>query len=246
MDTTTGERDRQDKSATSSTVDLLKRFLERRYVPSEKLLNLSTIADDEEISKSGMWNSEATQMKFFPALMVVCNQILKSAEEKRELVHSVSLSGNNLLNLEVVRDLAMTLPHIQNLDLSGNKFASIRELKPWKNRFRHLEHLIVEVAQPGWEEELISWFPKLRILNGQQVRPDRTSPIPTAPAVAPTVLPTAGLTPEQEAMVVYVQTETNLKREVAIQCLEAASWNIDAAAQLFVSQKDILPAESFN
>ncbi len=251
---TTGDEDRQDKQSTSATVDLLKTFLERRYQPNEKLLNLSTIADDEEVAKSGMWKSAVTQAKFFPALMVVCNQVLKSAEEKRELIHSVTLSGNNLPDLEIVRDLAATLPHIKNLDLSGNNFNSIRDLKAWKNRFRCLEHLIVEVAQADWEEELVSWFPKLRILNGQQVRPDQVAPVPTAPASsapAPTApaIPAAlacGLTQEQEAMITYVQKETNLKREVAFQCLEAAAWNIDAAAQLFLSQKDALPADSFN
>lgn len=250
MDTTTGEGDRQDNSSSNATRDLLRAFIERRYFVDEKLLNLSTIADDEEIAKSGMWKSAATQMKFFPALMIVCDGLLKTPEEKREKIHSVTLSGNNLPNLGVVRDLATTLPHIKNLDLSGNKFASIRDLKPWKNRFRNLEHLIVEVEQPGWEEELVSWFPKLRILNAHQVRPDPISPPAAAPAAAPVAVPVTApaseLTAEQEAMVVYVQKETNLKRQVAIQCLEAGSWNIDAAAQLFLAQKDALPAESFN
>ena len=243
MDTATPEGNRQRKSSPNPTRDLLGAFIERRYNVTEKLLNLSTIADDEEISKSGMWDSAETQMKFFPALMIVCNDLLKTPAEKRDKIESVTLGGNNLPNLGVVRELATTLPHIKNLDLSGNKFASIRDLKPWKNRFRNLEHLIVEVEQPGWEEELISWFPKLRILNAQQVRPN--SPTPPA-AAAPVAVSAPGLTAEQEAMVVYVQKETNLKRQVAIQCLEAGSWNIDAAAQLFIAQKDALPAESFN
>jgi hypothetical protein len=241
MDTTTSEGDRQDKSSNPAH-SLLRAFIERRYFVTEKLLNLSTIADDEEIAKSGMWDSAETQMKFFPALMIVCNDLLKTAEEKRDKIHSVTLSGNNLPNLGVVHNLATTLPHIKNLDLSGNKFASIRDLKPWKNRFRQLEHLIVEIEQPGWEEELISWFPKLRILNAQQVRPDPTTP---PAAAAPVAEPASGLTTEQEAMVAYVQKETNLKRQVAIQCLEAGNWNIDAAAQLFLAQKDALPADSF-
>ncbi|KAJ4287245.1 nuclear mRNA export, poly(A)+RNA binding protein [Kalmusia sp. IMI 367209] len=262
MDVTTSDGASRNKSTTSETVELLKGFLFRRYNPEGKLLNLSTIAEDEEVAKSGMFNSEATQQKFFPALMVICDQTLKSAEEKRDAIHSVTLSGNNLPNLDVVRNLANTLPHIQNLDLSGNKFASIRDLKPWKNRFRSLEHLIVEITEPGWEEELVSWFPKLRILNGQQVRPDPVAPIPTssttapsaAPAVAPAVAaavappaaPAPGFTQEQEAMVTYVMEQTNLKREMAVQCLEAGKWNIEAAAQLFQATKDTLTPDSFN
>lgn len=261
MDTTNDKGKGADKQDSAETIELLKGFLFRRYQAPEKLLNLSKIADDEEVAKSGMWTDERTQQKFFPALMVVCDQNLKSAEEKREAIHSVTLSGNNLPNLDVVRNLSTTLPHIQNLDLSGNKFAKIGVLKPWKNRFRSLEHLIVEIAEPGWEEELVSWFPKLRILNGQQVRPDpaATAPAVTAapadplPQVAPTTEPTAapvapasGLTPEQEQMVVYVMEQTNLKREMALQCLEAGKWDINAAGQLFLATKDTLGPESFN
>ncbi|KAJ4345772.1 nuclear mRNA export, poly(A)+RNA binding protein [Didymosphaeria variabile] len=261
MDTTSGDKDKStDKPETSETIEMLKGFLFRRYQAEEKLLNLSKIADDEEVAKSGMFNDARTQQKFFPALMVICDQTLKSEDQKREMIHSVTLAGNNLPNLDVVRNLSTTLPHILNLDLSGNKFASVRVLKPWKNRFRSLEHLIVEITEPGWEEELISWFPKLRILNGQQVRPD---PVPAAPAAAgpavpaapatdlvptPTVpaVPVSGLTPEQEQMVVYVMEQTNLKREMALQCLEAGKWDINAAGQLFLATKDTLGPDSFN
>lgn len=258
---TFGDKDAALKPETSATIDLLKGFLSRRYQPDEKLLNLAKIADDEEVAKSGMFTDDRTQKKFFPALMIVCDQTLKSAEEKREAIHSVTLSGNNLPNLDVVRDLATTLPHIQNLDLSGNNFANIRVLKPWKHRFRSLQHLIVEIAEPGWEEELTSWFPKLRILNGQQVRPDpaptpagpvstpatpvaASTPTPAAPA--PTSAPANGLSPEQEQMIAYVIEQTNLKREIALQCLEAAKWDINAAGQLFLATKDTLGPESFN
>lgn len=260
---TSGDKDSATVNPeTSATIELLKGFLSRRYQADEKLLNLTKIADDEEVAKSGMFRDDRTQRKFFPALMVVCDQTLKSAEEKREAIHSVTLSGNNLPNLDVVRDLSTTLPHIQNLDLSGNNFANIRVLKPWKQRFRSLQHLIVEIAEPGWEEELTSWFPKLRILNGQQVRPD-PAPTPAEPAATPAVLvaapaptptvsaptlpnPVSGLNPEQEQMVAYVIEQTNLKREMALQCLEAGKWDINAAGQLFLATKDTLGPESFN
>lgn len=254
MDTAGDRPQTKNSSEKNATVELLKAFLERRYNPAEKLLNLSKIAEDEEVAKSGMFDRPSTQAKFFPALMIVCDQTLKTAEEKREAIHSVTLSGNNLPNLDVVRDLATTLPHIKNLDLSGNKFSTVNDLKPWKHRFRHLEHLILEICKEGWQEEIISWFPKLRLLNGQQVRDDPSiaaAPV-TAPVVAPAPTsvpvpaPTPGFTPEQEAMVTYVQEQTNLKRDMAVQCLQAANWNIENAAQLFLAQKDTLPPDSFN
>ncbi|PVI08016.1 hypothetical protein DM02DRAFT_511394 [Periconia macrospinosa] len=234
----------------NEVADMLKNFLSRRYNMDEKLLNLNTIAEDAEVAKSGMFDSPRTQAKFFPALMTICDRTLETAaQNKKEVIHSVTLAGNNLPNADLIKSLAITLPHIRNLDLSGNKFASIKDLKAFKNRFRFLEHLIIEVGEPNWQEELISWFPKLRILNGQQVRPDPPATGDAAnSANTPTPAPAAPstFTQDQEAMLAYVIKETNLKRELAIQCLEAAGWNIDNAAQLFLAQKDSLPADSFN
>ena len=47
-------------------------------------------------------------------------------------------------------------------------------------------------------------------------------------------------------MIAYVVGQTNLKREMALQCLEAGKWDIDAAGQLFLATKDTLGPESFN
>ncbi|CAI6284498.1 unnamed protein product [Periconia digitata] len=249
------ETTNESTAKPNEVAEMLKAFLGRRYDVEQKLLNLNTIAEDEEVAKSGMFDSAKTQAKFFPALMTICDQTLKTtAQDKKEVIHSVTVSGNNLPNAELIKSLATTLPHIRNLDLSGNKFASMKDLKAFKNRFRFLEHLIIEVGQPGWEEELISWFPKLRILNSQQVRPDpaaaKEANAGSGPSSAPAAVPASDsvpvLTAEQEAMVAYVIKETNLKRELAVQCLEAGTWNIDNAAQLFLAQKDSLPADSFN
>lgn len=239
-----------DKAATMETEKMLEGFLARRYDPAQRLLNLSKIADDEEVTKSGMFADERTQKKFFPALMIICDRLLESAEEKkRETIMSVTLSDNNLPNLDVVRTLATTLPHIKNLDLSGNNFANTRALKPWKNRFRSLEQLIIVVGEPEWEEELISWYPKLRFLNGQRVRPDPPEPaVPAIPAVsAPepvAILPT--LSAEQEEMIATVMRETNLKREMAVQCLEAGLWNYEQAGDIYARTKDTLTPDMFN
>ncbi|KAF2636113.1 hypothetical protein P280DRAFT_473263 [Massarina eburnea CBS 473.64] len=248
-----------NKESGSEVKELLKGFLQRRYNQEAKLLSLSTIAEDGEVAKSGMFNSAVTQAKFFPALMIICDQTLKTTgQDKKDIIQSVTLSGNNLTSVDIVKSLATTLPHIRNLDLSGNNFTDTKDLKTFKNRFRFLEHLIVEIAKPGWEEEIISWFPKLRILNGVQVRPDpaatdsttnSTAATPatangTTTAAAPAA-PASGLTQEQEGMIAYVQKETNLKRELAQQCLAAANWDLNAAAALFLAQKEHLSADSF-
>jgi nuclear RNA export factor len=229
-------------------------FLGRRYDASNKLLNLSTIASDQEILQSGMFATEGAQKKFFPALMIVCDAILQTQEAKEQAIHSVTLSGNNLQNTHAVYQLCNHFRHIQNLDLSNNAFATLDALKPWKGRFRNVEHLIVDsFPSPNWEDEIVSWFPKLKILNGKQVRPDAAPGANAQPQQIPqsnTPVPGYATTdPEQqrkEEMILYVQRETNLTRDYAIQCLEAGQWNLEQAGALFAQSRDSLPPEAYN
>lgn len=232
-------------------------FLGRRYDAANKLLNLSTIISDQKILQSGMFSTEGAQKKFFPALMIVCDAILKTQEAKEQAIHSVTLSGNNLQNTHAVYQLCNHFRHIQNLDLSNNAFATLDALKPWKGRFRNVEHLIIDsFPSPNWEEEIISWFPKLKILNGNQVRPDGPAGPAAAAANAQQIPPHANNTPtpampdaeqqRREEMILYVQRETNLTRDYAIQCLEAGQWNIEQAGALFAQSRNSLPPEAYN
>jgi nuclear RNA export factor len=227
-------------------------------------LNFSTIATDEEVAKSGMFRQESTQKKFFPALMVICDQMLETREAKEAAIESVTLCGNNITNLNVVFDLCKSLNHIKNLDLSGNAFHSINALKPWKGRFRKLEHLIVDPFDSiGWEEELTAWFPKLKILNGACVRADKPAPgvgamvtdapmtatpqpMAGAPPTIPTPTPTPAFDQQKEEMIAYVQTATNLRRDYAIQCLEAGGWDLNRAGELFTQSQPNLPPDAYN
>jgi nuclear RNA export factor len=176
-------------SGSNETIDLLKGFLERRYDTNTKLLNLSSITEDEKINAAGMFASTSRQSKFIPVLMTIIDQQLKTAEAKREAIQSVTLSNNNLPNVSLIRDIAITLPHIKNLDLSGNKFTSTRDLAPFKSKFRDLEHLIVSGnpfdPKSDWEKEIIKWYPRLRILNGQTVRTDAQIARLDAPKITP-------------------------------------------------------------
>lgn len=243
----------------------MKEFLGRRYDQSTKLLNLSTIAQDPAIIESGMFSTEGAQKKFFPALMKVCDSMLETPEAKEAAIESVTLAGNGLQNTHVVYTLVHTFRHIKNLDLSNNAFASLGALQPWKGRYRNLEHLIVDpFPAPGWEEELTSWFPKLKILNGIPVRGatngptphhnNSSTPVPVAnnlppqqqqPPLSGTPVPDAELQRKEE-MILFVQQATNLKRDYAVQCLEAGGWNIDQAGALFTQSQASLPAEAYN
>ncbi|KAI0580185.1 TAP-C multi-domain protein [Pyrenophora tritici-repentis] len=250
----------KEKLKSNPSYPLMEGFLTRRYDAPNKLLNLSTIASDQEILEAGMFATEGAQKKFFPALMIICDAILETQEAKEQAIHSVTLAGNNLENTHAVYQLCNHFRHIQNLDLSNNAFATLDALKPWKGRFRNVEHLIADpFPSMDWEDEITSWFPKLKILNGTQVRPSASATdkhttnaqqIPP-PSVTPTPpLPAPEFAdPEQQAkeeMIAYVQRETNLTRDYAIQCLEAGQWNLEQAGALFTQSRDSLPAEAFN
>lgn len=247
----------------------MKEFLGRRYDANTKLLNLSTIASDQEIIESGMFATEGAQKKFFPALMRVCDAMIPDPEAREAAIESVTLAGNGLQNTHVVYTLVHTFRHIKNLDLSNNAFASLSALQPWKGRFRNLEHLVVDpFPAAGWEEELTSWYPKLQLLNGIQVRGggapnhnpgngnthvsnNNNNNLHNNAALQP---PMANTPPpitdpdlqRKEEMILYVQQQTNLRRDYAVQCLEAGGWNIDQAGVLFTQSQATLPADAYN
>jgi nuclear RNA export factor len=72
--------------------------------------------------------------------MIVCDAILETQEAKEQAIQSVTLSANNLENTHAVYQLCNHFRHIQNLDLSNNAFATLDALKPWKGRFKNVEH----------------------------------------------------------------------------------------------------------
>ncbi|EKG22402.1 hypothetical protein MPH_00264 [Macrophomina phaseolina MS6] len=152
--------------------------LDRRYNAETKLLDLSALGQDPDLKALGLFNmGSETSAKVFPALMIHCDRIFKSAAEKREKINAVTLHSNELASLDNVKTLAHTFPDLKNLDLSNNKFAQLEDLRPWKTRFRKLDHLVVsgnpfELSAPEYHVEILKWFPSLRLLNGVQVRSD--------------------------------------------------------------------------
>lgn len=184
--------------------ELFQDFLSSRYNLETKVLDLSALGTDAKLNSVGMFNTTSTQSKFFPALMKICDAQFKTAQEKKETIQSVALAGNELSNITAVTTLAQTFPDLQNLDLSGNKFDSLNCLIGWKNKFRYLEHLVLsnnplEQLQPGWETEILQWYPRLRLLNGVQVRTEEEVAERNKPKKAP--LPILGPNFQDEAQI---------------------------------------------
>lgn len=161
-----------------STMAMLKNVLARRYNPDIKFLDLSALGSDPDLKASAIFDSRSTTSKFFPALMKVLDGQFEKAAAKHDAILSVSLANNELANLAPVTALAQTLPQIKNLDLSNNSFKDLSGIEAWRRKFNKLDHLIIspnpqlELNEPDFAAKLITWYPKLRLLNNIQVRSD--------------------------------------------------------------------------
>lgn len=157
------------------TQERIKSILSARYDINLKLLNLSRLGQDPGLVQMGMFDAKNRISKLFPVLMVVCDRLFSSAQEKRDAILSVTLAENDLDSISNVITLAQTFPDLQNLDLSRNKIADLQSIGGWRWKFRKLQNLKltenpIEHTSPGYTEEIAKWFPTLQILNEIQIR----------------------------------------------------------------------------
>lgn len=172
---------RSSASADPQTNELqamFKRLLDRRFKADAKLLDLSVLAEDVDLKGSAIFGSKTTTEKFFAAMLKVLQDSFPSEAHCMRAVQSVSLANNGLPNVAPVSAIAQYLPELRNLDLSSNAIASSSALEAWRHKFTKLDHLVIsnnplEVAEPDYAQTLIKWYPRLRNLNGIQVRSDQ-------------------------------------------------------------------------
>jgi nuclear RNA export factor len=163
------------------TENRIKTILSSRYDANFKLLNLSALGRDPGLVQMGMFDGRNRISKLFSVLMVVCDRLFISPEQKKEAINSISLADNDLDSVSTVTALAQTFPDLQNLDLSRNRISELRALESWRWRFRKLQNLEmtgnhIEATMPEYSQEIIKWYPTLQILNGVSVRrPQETS-----------------------------------------------------------------------
>ncbi|TGJ84089.1 hypothetical protein E0Z10_g4704 [Xylaria hypoxylon] len=190
----------RDSTPLSSTAleikEQLRSVLSTRYDVNAKLLNLSTLGEDPQLNQMGFFRGEATPEKMFRALMAVCDGLFKTAQAKRDAIVSISLAGNNVNDVLQIMSLTDTFPDVVNLDLSRNQFKDLKALQKWRHRLRSLQTLLlnenpIEVANPNYKAEMITWFPKLLNLSGTQVRtPEQVAAAEAASR--PTPIPQSG------------------------------------------------------
>lgn len=194
-----GYPDRDSTPLSSTALELkeqLRGVLSSRYDVNAKLLNLSTLGDDPTLNQMGFFSGESTPEKMFRALMAVCDGLFKTAQAKRDAVASISLAGNNINDVLQIMSLTDTFPDVVNLDLSRNQFKDLKALQKWRHRLRSVQTLLlnenpIEIADPNYKAELVTWFPKLLNLSNTQVRtPEQVAAAEAASR--PTPIPQSG------------------------------------------------------
>ncbi|KAI9720427.1 MAG: hypothetical protein M1812_002933 [Candelaria pacifica] len=174
-----GNTDLDSKNESVEAGDLkqtMKNFLASRYEPSTKLLDLSALGKDQYLIGMGIFNSVSTESKFFPVLMTVCDLSYETSQQKRDAIVSISVADNELPNVASITTLSQTFPELKNLDLSNNRISDLRSLEQWRWKFRFLDHLVLTGNpidnQATYKDDILKWYPTLRMLNGVQVRSD--------------------------------------------------------------------------
>ncbi|ATY58676.1 mRNA export factor mex67 [Cordyceps militaris] len=153
----------------------LQAILGSRYFQANKLLKLDALSTDQELVRLGMFENAERALKTFKGLMVICDDLFKTAQEKRDAIESISVASNGIDDVTQVEIVANTFPELKNLDMSGNRIATIKAMERWKGKFKELKTLYmtgnpVETADPSYQTTLLEWFPKLQDINGVHLR----------------------------------------------------------------------------
>ncbi|KAM6539266.1 nuclear mRNA export, poly(A)+RNA binding protein [Fusarium falciforme] len=170
--------DRGSRVESKETQELrakLQEILSQRYIGANKLLKLDALAADPILVALGMFDTRERALKTLKGLMAICDGLFKTEKEKRDAIESISLANNNIDDVAQVEVVATTFPHLKNLDMSGNQVANMQAFQPFKGKLKHLETIYVtgnpiEMADPTFAATLLEWFPKLQIINGNQLR----------------------------------------------------------------------------
>lgn len=153
----------------------MQSILGARYFEANKLLKLDALSTDEELVQLGMFQTRERALKTFKGLMVICDDLFKSAQQKRDAIESISIANNGIDDVAQVEIVATTFPQLKNLDMSGNQIGSIKAMERWRGKFKELKTLYVagnpiEAADPTFQTTMLEWFPKLQDINGVELR----------------------------------------------------------------------------
>ncbi|KAG1843532.1 hypothetical protein C8R48DRAFT_736712 [Suillus tomentosus] len=132
-------------------VEVWKDFVNRRWNPESRFLNLESMMDDPEIQKHNLLPPGA------PASSVrEASVLFKLASHLRPAVQTLSLANNNISSGQLLSTLAHYLPKLANLSLQNNNLKVWRDIDFISGRKGKLEHLreLILLGNPLRELEI--------------------------------------------------------------------------------------------
>lgn len=150
---------------TLDTIGMLKLFLQKRYNPQNKALDLLAMLQDPDLVRNGL--SSTLQQKMLMAMMKVAEQIKLQVE-------TVNLSLNQLRDLSSLLLIPATFSNLRNLLLANNELRKRTTFENWRRKLPRLHELVLS-GNP-WDnpvetaKEVVGIFPMLCVLDGAYVR----------------------------------------------------------------------------
>ncbi|KAH8995036.1 NTF2-like protein [Lactarius akahatsu] len=162
-------------------LEVWRRFVQQRWDPQSRFLNLERMSEDEMVSRAGLLPPGIPGSTGKEAAV-----IFKLASQLKPPVRTISLANNNLQTTHVISTIAHYLPNLANLSLENNNLRvwkdidSISQLSDKKDKLLKLRELIL-IGNPIRELEyqsnrvdtyrnnIMRRFPTLEILDKEPV-----------------------------------------------------------------------------
>lgn len=132
-------------------VDIWRDFVNRRWNPETRFLNLESMSDDPELGKHGLLPPGVPGSSIRESSV-----IFKLASQLKPLPQTISLANNNIGSGQVLSTLAHYLPKLANLSLQNNDLKVWRDMDHISGRKGKLEHLreLILLGNPVRELEI--------------------------------------------------------------------------------------------
>ncbi|KAG9096030.1 nuclear mRNA export, poly(A)+RNA binding protein [Ceratobasidium sp. UAMH 11750] len=163
-------------------IDSLRTFVNKRYNPELRFLNLENMAEDETLKEKNILppDDENASRQIGPAIIKLAGQLSPPPE-------SISFANNNFVTLQPLHALAKFLPNLKNVSFQNNQIRLWKELEyitPHDPKHREAISSIREIILMGnpvhdvevakgdltvYRSEIIRRFPNLDMLDQESI-----------------------------------------------------------------------------
>ncbi|KAH9972126.1 NTF2-like protein [Lactifluus volemus] len=140
------------RMAIGKPLEVWRRFVQHRWDPQLRFLNLERMAEDETISRAGLLPPGMPGSTGKEAAV-----IFKLASQLKPPVRTISLANNGLQSTHVISAIAHYLPNIANLSLENNNLRVLRDIDS------------ISQLSDKKDNNIMRRFPTLEILDKEPV-----------------------------------------------------------------------------